>query len=272
MADSTPDLDIVAARIREVAHALVLPKFRALDAAEVHPKPTADNADDIVTVVDRSVETALGRALVELVPASAVLGEEAAHATPSLVGLLAESAPVWIVDPLDGTHNFAGGHDGFGIMVGYAVRGQVRAAWVHLPAQDEMFVAGAGSGAFCNGRRVVVPPQAARDRPSGAVFSRFMPEPVRSTLLSQLEGRYRAVAHSGAAAVEYTRILRGLNDFALYYRLLPWDHAAPALILTEGGGTVVHLDGRPYRPQSPNQLTIVARDSDTAAHVRAWLT
>ena len=74
-----------------------------------------------------------------------------------------------------------------------------------------------------------------------------------------------------AAAIEYTDILRGLGDFVIYYRLLPWDHAAPALVLTEAGGLVSHLSGQPYTARSQSQLTIVARDAVTVDQLRAWL-
>jgi fructose-1,6-bisphosphatase/inositol monophosphatase family enzyme len=63
-----------------------------------------------------------------------------------------------------------------------------------------------------------------------------------------------------------------VSDFVLYYRLLPWDHAAPALVLVEADGRVDHADGRPYSPRSTNQLTVVARDAATSARVRGWFT
>lgn len=76
---------------------------------------------------------------------------------------------------------------------------------------------------------------------------------------------------SGCAAIEYTDILRGRGDFVIYYWLLPWDHAAPAIILTEAGGLVSHVSGRSYTARSESQLTIVARDVVTAAQLRTWL-
>ena len=69
-----------------------------------------------------------------------------------------------------------------------------------------------------------------------------------------------AKATPGDPEDEYTDILAGLSEFVIYYRLLPWDHAAPALILTEGGGRAGHVSGQPYTARSEHQLTIVARD------------
>ena len=64
---------------------------------------------------------------------------------------------------------------------------------------------------------------------------------------------------SGCAAVDYTAVLQGELDFMVYYRLLPWDHAAPALMLTEAGGLVEHASGRPYSPRAAHQPTIACR-------------
>jgi fructose-1,6-bisphosphatase/inositol monophosphatase family enzyme len=62
----------------------------------------------------------------------------------------------------------------------------------------------------------------------------------------------------------------GRQDFVTYYRLLPWDHAAPALILTEAGGRAEHPDGRPYEVRSANEILIAARLPAIAQRVREW--
>jgi fructose-1,6-bisphosphatase/inositol monophosphatase family enzyme len=265
------DIDAVTRLIAQVADEIVMPKFNALRADEIRRKPTPGHVDDIVTVVDRDAEAHLTESLRRLLPSACVIGEEAAHKDPALVALVNGDRPVWIIDPLDGTSNFARGHDGFGIMVSLAVCGRTRAAWVHLPARRESFVAEAGSGAFHNGVRLRVP-AAERRTPRGALFTRYMPDEVRTQVLARTAGRIVATAHTGAAAVEYTGIARGLAEFAIYYRLLPWDHGAPALILSESGGRVEHLDGRAYTVRSADQITLVARDADMVSTLRAWLT
>lgn len=103
------------------------------------------------------------------------------------------------------------------------------------------------------------------------MFVRFMPDALRARVRAAASGHYDEAPHAGAAAVEYTDILRGRKDFAVYYRLHAWDHGAPALILTEGGGCVEHLDGTPYSVRSPNQITIVAHTPQVAEEVRSWL-
>lgn len=100
---------------------------------------------------------------------------------------------------------------------------------------------------------------------------RYMPGDLGDTVTRAMHGRFRSLRPTGCAAIEYTDILQGEREFVVYYRLLPWDHAAPALLLTEAGGCVAHVAGGFYTARSKSQLTIVARDVGTAGAVRAWL-
>jgi fructose-1,6-bisphosphatase/inositol monophosphatase family enzyme len=102
-------------------------------------------------------------------------------------------------------------------------------------------------------------------------MAQYVPEAVSKAVVEATRERFWSVKPSGCAAVEYTDILQGKNEFVVYYRLLPWDHAAPALLLTEAGGRVTHIDGSPYGVRAKNQLTVVARSDAVADQVRAWL-
>ena len=270
MSRHEPDIDTVTRLVIGVARDVALPRYPALGAGDVESKPSAGHRDDIVTVADREAEDRLSAGLAEIL-AAPVIGEEATHADPGLLRLLDRDGPVWIVDPIDGTKNFAAGRDGFGIMVGLAVGGEMRAAWIHLAARGETFVAARGAGATLNGERVRVPERAPDGQLRGALFARFMPPAVRELVATRTRGRFHVVPQSGAAAIEYTDILAGRRDFAVFHRLLPWDHGAPALLLTEAGGAVVHADGRPYGVRSADEPTIAARHADVAATVCSWL-
>jgi fructose-1,6-bisphosphatase/inositol monophosphatase family enzyme len=265
------DIQAVTEVIEEAALTLVLPRFSRLSVEEVEAKATAGDPADVVTVVDREVEAHLSKALTALRPSAAVIGEEAAHHRPDLLRLLSSDEPLWLIDPIDGTKNFAAGHSGFGVMVAYVMEGRAQAAWVVLPARHQMFVAEVGSGAFVNGERIRVPSAPQEMRARGAVLVRYMPEGLGETVTDALQGRVQMQRPSGCAAVEYTDVLRGVVDFVIYYRLLPWDHAAPALVLTEAGGLVSHISGQSYTARSANQLTLVARGVGTASRLRAWL-
>ena len=265
------DVHTVTSLIERVGREIVMPRFRRLGDDDVEHKETAGFAEDLVTVVDRASERELTAGLRQIVETH-VVGEEAAHDRAGIVECLQHDEPAWIVDPIDGTHNFVDGLDGFGIMVGFARQGRVEAGWIPLPARRVTFVAVAGGGVTLNGdpiRRDDIPDSYGRCR--GSMFVRFMPDVLRARVRTAASGQYDEAPHAGAAAIEYTDILRGRKDFAVYYRLHPWDHGAPALILSEGGGCVEHLDRTPYSVRSPNQITIVAHTPQLAEEVRSWL-
>jgi fructose-1,6-bisphosphatase/inositol monophosphatase family enzyme len=265
------DIEAVTSVIEEAAQTLVLPRFARLAPDEIEAKASPGDAEDIVTVVDREVEAHLSRALIALVPSAAVLGEEAAHQQPELLRLLGSDRPLWVIDPIDGTKNFAEGNNGFGIMVAHVVKGSTRAAWLILPARRQTFVAEEGSGSFLNGKRIRVPPAPADGDLRGSVLVRYMPGRMGDAVTGALKGRVVMNRPAGCAAVEYTDVLEGRSDFVVYYRLLPWDHAAPVLILDEAGGHVTHFEGQSYTPRSLSQLTFVVRDTGIADQLRAWV-
>jgi fructose-1,6-bisphosphatase/inositol monophosphatase family enzyme len=259
----------VSELLAEVVAEEVMTRFRLLERADIAAKETAGDPGDLVTVVDHAVERRLERALASLVPGARVLGEEAAHADPALLDHLAADEPVWLVDPIDGTKNFARGDEGFGVMVALVSAGAAQAAWIALPARGRTYVAEAGAGAFCGARRLRTspPPPALR----GTLYTNFMPPALAAAVTTKAAGRYVPVAGDGAAAVEYPAVIEGEKELVVYHRLLPWDHAAGALLVTEAGGRAEHLDGRPYAPRSRNEVTVVASHPSVCAAVRGWL-
>ena len=128
-------------------------------------------------------------------------------------------------------------------MVAWVVAGRTQAAWIALPARRQLLVAELGSGSFLDGERMRIPRATDGDPPRGVIMSRYMPSDLGETVARRMEGRFRPTQPTGSAAIEYTDILKGERDFVVYYRLLPWDHAAPALILAEAGGCVAHVAG-----------------------------
>ncbi len=255
--------------VRDVADNFVMPSFYALRPDDILAKHTADDPDDIVTLADREAERRLVAALDGFVPGAVFVGEEAVCENPSLVNALANGGPAWVIDPIDGTKNFARGRPDFGIMVALVEHGVTRASWIALPALATMVVAEAGRGTRLND---AAPSEQARPaRPRGTVHDRLVPPAQASRLKRALDGRFDALPSSGAAAVEYASILRGDKDFVIYYRLLPWDHAPGALAIVEAGGAAIHLDGRSYSPLSSDQVTILAASPEIAEAVRGWI-
>ena len=269
-----PELtDRVTAVVQHVIASLVLPSFRTLRPEDIHRKDTPGDPDDLVTIVDQTAERLLVDGLRDIVPGAAFIGEEAVAGNPALLAALSSAAPIWLIDPIDGTKNFARGDADFGVMLALVQDGATRASWMVVPAAEPALavVARQGCGTLVNGSRVNMTRQAGL-RPRGTVHTRMMPAESARAVVDALHGRYDQQPSTGAAATEYSAILRGEKDFAIYYRLLPWDHAPGALALTEAGGAAVHLGGEPYRPLSPHQVTIFAASVELGGTIRDWLT
>ena len=260
--------------IEDVVSTIIMPSFRALRPEDIHAKDTPGDPADVVTIVDQTAERYLIAALKDVVSGAAFIGEEAVCEDAALLDALSRSAPVWLIDPIDGTKNFAQGQPDFGVMLALVERGRTRASWMTVPAAQPAgysVIAEAGGGTSVNATGV----HCARGVPStprGTIHSRMMPADTARRVIDTLAGRYEPHASSGSAATEYSAIIRGEKDFVIYYRLLPWDHAPGALAITEAGGGAIHLNGAPYSPLSPNQVTIVAASPELAETIRGWFT
>ena len=267
-------LDRVNTIIKDVIATVVMPSFRSLRPEDIATKDTPGDPDDLVTIVDKAAERYLIKALDDVVPGAVFIGEEGVAENPALLASLSAAAPAWLIDPIDGTKNFAQGHPDFGVMLALVQSGRTRASWMAVPAASPSgytVVAEHGGGTWIGGRRI----EPARPRPSvprGTVHTRMMPSASAREVVARLRNRYDPYASTGAAATEYSAIVRGDKDFVIYYRLLPWDHAPGTLAVTEAGGAAVHLDGSQYAPLSPNQVTIVASSPELAERIRTWLT
>lgn len=247
--------------VRDIALAEIAPRFRKLAPSDVIGKPSAEDPSDLVTLADRAAEAQLTLRLPELVPGSTVVGEEAVAADPSVLERLWGTAPVWIVDPLDGTRNFAAGHGPFGTMVALVERGTLLAAGIYLIESDRMFLAERGLGSYCDGERIQ-PRAAATGVLKGTVYTRYMPDELAAPL-NQRARVHQQLPGVICAAHEYTQIATGQKDYVHYYRLLPWDHAPGALIVREAGGVTRHPDGRDYEVSDTRAPTLLAPDELT---------
>lgn len=260
----------VSALLKQAAAEIVMPRFRMLASHEIEEK----SKDDLVTIADREAEIWLTPRLQRLVNGSRVLGEEAAAADPALLSHLDYDTPLWTVDPVDGTGNFAAGRETFGLMVSLIEHGQTRRAWIYLPVEDALAVSERGGGAFwhdVSGVRRLDAGRAPAD-PSAqhaSFYVRFMPDGWKHAIEA-----YAANVGSTSAflcsAVDYTNVARGRHDFITYHRMLPWDHAPGSLILREAGGVVRNLEtGEDYAPRTLMGPHLVARDEESWERVAA---
>ncbi len=259
--------------VRDVVTSVVMPSFRALRPEDIHSKDTPGDPDDLVTIVDQAAERYLINALRDVIPGAAFIGEEAVCDDPSLLAALSAPAPAWLIDPIDGTKNFAQGDVNFGVMIALVEAGRTRASWMAVPAAHPSgysVVAERNGGTRIDGVRVEGR-RAVPAVPRGSVHTRMMPPDTARAVMDTLRGTYEPCPSTGSAATEYSAIIRGEKDFVIYYRLLPWDHAPGALAVSEAGGAAVHLNGDAYAPLSPNQVTIFATTTDLAESIRSRL-
>ncbi len=249
------DPDRVAAIIRGVAEEEILPRFQRLAAHEVREK----SPGSLVTVADTESELALQAALTALLPGSVVLGEEAAAEDPGVFDYLLGDDPVWVIDPVDGTINFAKSVPRFAVIVALVASGEVRAGWIHDPVRHATVMAEAGSGAWLSEqggdrrrleRQSMPPVEAAR----GAIAGR-LPNRGRALDILTRSGRTGALHRVTSAAHEYLDLVEGRVDYAAFGRVLPWDHAAGVLIHREAGGVAgfVEEDVSEPVPYSPRR-------------------
>ncbi|MDB4986019.1 MAG: inositol monophosphatase [Myxococcaceae bacterium] len=249
-------LDEVSEVMRAVAHEVIVPRFRSLEAHEIEEKAPGE----LVTVADREAEQLLSEALLELLPGSRVVGEEQAAKQPRLLDGL-DSGDVWLIDPLDGTHNFVEGRPCFSVMIALLRAGEAVAAWMLDPITDSMAHAERGAGAYVEGVRlesVSSSPGAALLR--GSVLKKYMPEDLRQQVELRIPRIGAALEGMRCAGAEYPAVARGDHDFAVFWRTLPWDHAPGALFLSEAGGVAARLDGTPYTVSDSRIGLLVARN------------
>jgi fructose-1,6-bisphosphatase/inositol monophosphatase family enzyme len=261
-----PDIDRVSAIIRDVAEAEILPRFRRLASADIREK----GPGDLVTVADEESERQLTRRLMELVPNSVVIGEEAVAADQKVLDRVFGEAPVWIVDPVDGTSNFAAGKPAFGVIVAYVQRGETLAGWIHDPLGKRTAIAMKGEGAWSGSDRLRTTPAASLPDMSGILSSRYFDKETRD----RLDDRKQQLARTFSlrcAAHEYLTLNSGEAHFSLYRRIMPWDHAAGTLMHAEAGGYHAKLNGDAYTPADREGGLLLAPDRETWTALRDLL-
>ena len=198
-------------------------------------------AADLVTEYDVAVEDFLKEQLPPLVPGSIFFGEEEAENSDPSQGW------AFIVDPIDGTTNFVRGLRQSAVSVALAHDGTVEYGVVLDPYKDELFSARRGGGAFLNGKPIRVSRRPLAQGVFGmgtAIYRRQYLEPTMR-VAEELFRRSCDFRRLGAAALDLCNVACGRTELFFEYSLCPWDYAAGSLIITEAGGCVSTLEGRP---------------------------
>lgn len=195
---------------------------------------------DLVTEVDRAVEEAIRKLISQRFPDHGFLGEEGGGGW--------EQAYTWVLDPLDGTTNFAHTIPNFVCALACYKGQEAQVAAVYDPNRDELFSARRGAGALLNGIRIQVDPAATLHE---SVIGTNLMWDMRDNRFHNLPGlqelgrQVRGVRSIGAAELELAYVACGRYSGYTQYQLAPWDFGAGALLVAEAGGRVTQLDGSP---------------------------
>lgn len=263
------DIDWLADLLREAAVTEIMPRFRTLDDGDIRQKTSAA---DLVTEADVNAEIFMTARLQQRYPNALIVGEEACSDNPALLEGLGGADLAFTLDPVDGTFNFASGVPLFGVMLAVVVKSEVVVGIIHDPVGNDFIMAAKGGGAYvrrANGsvKSVSVANAAAIDQMTGSVSWQYTAEPLRSRLasnhtkfLSQIG--YRCAAH------EYRILATGGAHFAVYNKLMPWDHLPGALIHREAGGYIARWDGSDYLPSHVGGGLLAAPDAESWRAIR----
>ncbi|MEV5915102.1 inositol monophosphatase family protein [Streptomyces chartreusis] len=255
--------------VRKAAAAEIMPRFRQLAEHEIDQK---SGPHDLVTDADRLAERYLTGALSSLLPGSVVVGEEAVHADPASYEAIRGDAPVWIIDPVDGTRQFVNGDTGFCTLVALARHGVLLASWTYAPARDQLATAVRGQGAHLDGVRLRSgAPEPGRDLEIATSHPDYTTDDQKRALLGLWTDGV-APRSCGSAGLEYLAVARGELDAIAFSWEAAWDHAAGILLVEEAGGAHLTRTGEQFRITGGNALPFTAaRDAATARRVAGLL-
>ena len=197
------------------------------------------NSLDLVTEADRESEAAVIDAIHRTFPTHAILAEESGASSH-------QSDHLWIIDPLDGTTNFAHGFPAFCVSIAYEHRGRVEFAVVYDAFHKELFLASRGKGARLNGKPIRV---SAATTLSASLLATGFPYDRRERrrfylcFWEQMMTHVQGVRRAGSAALDLAFVACGRIDGFWEFGLKAWDVSAGALLVREAGGTVTNMDG-----------------------------
>ena len=264
-------IDIVklARILRHAAEAEILPRFRRLDAGAIRRKT---EAIDLVTEADEQAEHLIRAEVTGLWPEALFVGEEAVAADPSLLDALDRADLAVVVDPVDGPANFVAGLPLFATMAAVVHKGETVAGIIYDPMGDDWVVAEKGAGAFLRrpeGRderlQVATPPPLGEM--VGTVSVAFLPQESKPVVLANL-AKIRVAANYRVAGHDYRLLAAGHTHFAMFNKLMPWDHLAGTLIVEEAGGYAARFDGSRYLPTHRSGGLLLAPDRETWSLLR----
>ncbi|WFU03593.1 inositol monophosphatase family protein [Rhizobium sp. CB3171] len=266
---SDTDFEFLMATVAEAAAREILPRFRNLGVGDISEKTSAV---DPVTEADLLAERHITAALKARFPGALVVGEEAYEADRSVVPALADADLAFVIDPVDGTLNFASGLPAFGTILAVVAKGETIAGIIHDPVLGDTVTAMRGAGTYERRRggqvsRLTVAPAVPLSEMVGSISWSYMDEPDRSRVSANM-AKVRMPRSLNCSAYEYWLVASGKIHFNGHPKLMPWDHLAGVLVHQEAGGFTAKFDGTPYRPGETTGGIISAPDEESWRIIR----
>ncbi|MCP4393662.1 MAG: inositol monophosphatase [Alphaproteobacteria bacterium] len=236
-----PAIKSVIEIITDTANDEILPRFRNLSDDDVLSK---GDGDDVVTAADIISEDVISGRLLDLLPGSVVVGEESAYKDKNILTKLSESSPVWIIDPIDGTCNYAQGNANFSVIVALQIGREIVAGWIYNPIENSMATAEKGAGAWINGEKVNIAAARSLSNMVGATFGRNVEI---NQKLEDFANHIDTLHSRGCVGNEFINMIRGDIHFMVKDSgILPWDYAAGVMMHNEAGGYSAMFDDSVY--------------------------
>lgn len=249
--------------VRDISKKEILPRFRQLNKDEIFMK---SGTTDLVTVADRLAELALAKAIKNILPHAIFIGEEAVSLDPSVLHNIADADLCVIVDPIDGTGNFAAGIPVFGVILAVIEKGETIFGLLYDPIMDDWVISRKGEGTWYASDKNAPIQQFTRNTTSIETSSGMIP-----LSLYSLEKRLETVTDLASVGQlvslccschEYRLITSGQSDFFISHSLNPWDHAAGQLALKEAGGWSYVMTIGDYSPRLlQGQIVAASKES-----------
>lgn len=257
--------------VRTAAKTQILPRFQNLAPGDI---ATKKDRFDLVTEADEQAELALTKALRQLLPDALVVGEEAVSANPALRDKIAEAELAVVLDPVDGTWNFANSLPLFGVILSVMRHGTPVFGLLYDPVMDDWISANSEGPATltrADGTQSTLSVSQGGHPADMSGFAHFY-------LLGQEQQRHLAAKFTDLGRVwslrcschEYRTVARGNADFIISGELNPWDHAAGVLICQRAGGVAKMLDGRDYNAAHKTGFLLTAPDNESWEQLRAF--
>ncbi|MBB4228614.1 inositol monophosphatase family protein [Rhizobium mongolense] len=258
---STVDVTTLSDLLRRAAKAEILPRFRRLGSGDVRVKT---EATDLVTEADEQAERMMKAEVAKRWPDAVFIGEESVAADPALLGKLHGADLAIVVDPVDGTFNFASGIPAFGVMASVVSKGETVAGIIYDPMGDDWVMAEKGGGAWLRrpegeAERLSVAAPVALEQMVGMASTGYLPKEKRPEILANL-AKVRFLVNYRCAAHEYRTFASGHVHYLMYNKLMPWDHLAGTLICQEAGAHAARFDGTAYLPHHVGGGLLIAPD------------